>query len=510
VTKQAGDRQQGAGKLTRRRFLKAAAGAGAFLFSMPTSFAVTNAGTKAATNFEPLGKRVQGDLSTAASSQFNPGALLWNARKPSRQPAAVVAARDVNDVVAAVEFAADNDLKVSVRGGGHNFYGLALRQGGVLIDLGNMRSMSVDPQSGLAFVQPGVSNIAFARELAAHNLAFPVGHCPSVPMSGYLLNGGIAFNLGGWGPACESVEAVDLVLADGSVVRADKENHEELYWTARGAGPGLFAVAVGFHVRTYPQPAGTMMSTYFCSLDKLQEVTQAVARLAADLPAHTELLIGLITAPPTVAAAGDNPQGRVCMVQAVVFGESAAESTAALSVLENEPLLSSALCKKVNHATTLEELLQSHEHIFPAEHRYEVELFCSNSPAADVLMAVKDHVLQTPSAKSMAACILSTGKQPLLRPLSGMAFSLSGNLIGGCWTIWDKAEDDERNLSWFKTMTSLLRPFTLNHYIGETDIVDEPSRAERSFADQNWRRLERLRAKYDRHGRFFDFGQGLT
>jgi FAD/FMN-containing dehydrogenase len=95
------------------------------------------------------------------------------------------------DVVEAVRFARENRLKLAVRGGGHSWSGLFLRNGGMLIDLSKLDQVAIDPTARTAAIQPFVSNEEFMRQLAPHKLAFPVGHCPQVKASGYLLSGGI-------------------------------------------------------------------------------------------------------------------------------------------------------------------------------------------------------------------------------------------------------------------------------------------------------------------------------
>jgi FAD/FMN-containing dehydrogenase len=120
----------------------------------------------------------------------------------------------------------------------------------MLIDLSRLHDISIEPRSRIARVQPAVTGGELASALGEHRLAFPVGHCASVPMSGYLLAGGQGLNAGTWGPACFSIQSVNVVTADGQLVTADERHNADLFWAARGAGPGFFGVATRFQLRS--------------------------------------------------------------------------------------------------------------------------------------------------------------------------------------------------------------------------------------------------------------------
>ena len=122
-------------------------------------------------------------------------ALLWNARQPPRRPLAIVRAASARDVQAAVRFARDHRLAVSARSGGHHWSGIALQEG-IVLDLSALKHVEVDIGARLAEAGPGVAGRDLARALAAHGLAFPVGHCGTVPLGGYLLGGGFGWNAG--------------------------------------------------------------------------------------------------------------------------------------------------------------------------------------------------------------------------------------------------------------------------------------------------------------------------
>lgn len=167
---------------------------------------------------------------------------MWGKRTPERRPSAFVPASTVDDVVSAVRSAHSDDRPITVRAGGHNWSGSHLRDDAVVVDVSAMDEVIVDEDAMTAVVGPGVEGSVLAEGLERKGLFFPAGHCRGVKLGGYLLQGGFGWNSRALGPACMSVNAVDVVLADGSRVHADANENSDLYWAARGSGTGFFGV----------------------------------------------------------------------------------------------------------------------------------------------------------------------------------------------------------------------------------------------------------------------------
>ena len=162
---------------------------------------------------------------------------LWNRLIPVRSPEAIVRAADEDDIIAAVKFAKAKGLRVTVRGGGHNWSQPALRNGGLLIDIRDFtKVISVDVENRKAVIQPIISNRDVQKTLNPLGLSFPTGHCPQVKASGYFLGGGMAWNPTVWGSGAESVEAIELVTAQGELIKASETENVDYFWAARGAG----------------------------------------------------------------------------------------------------------------------------------------------------------------------------------------------------------------------------------------------------------------------------------
>ncbi len=197
---------------------------------------------------------------------------VWNARTPERFPDRIVIAESEADVVRAVLEAGEEDMRIGVRSGGHSWAGNHLRDGGMLLDLSRMRAIELDQGAMTATVQPGCPGNELLVALGEKELFFPAGHCVGVAVGGYLLQGGYGWNGRVHGPACMSVHAIDVVTADGELVRADSQQNADLLWAARGSGPGFFGAVTRFHVGLVPKPKVVANGLLPYELDVLEDV----------------------------------------------------------------------------------------------------------------------------------------------------------------------------------------------------------------------------------------------
>jgi FAD/FMN-containing dehydrogenase len=407
---------------------------------------------------------------------------LWNKLLPGRRPQIVAQVQDEEDVVAAVRFARANKLKVAVRGGGHNWCGTSLRQGGLLIDLTALNQIiSIDPVARIAVMQPIVSNREIQAALNPLGLAFPTGHCSSVKISGYLLSGGMSWNHGVWGPGVGSVEAIELVNAAGNRITASATENADYFWAARGGGPGFFGVVVRYHLRLYPLPQAIIASVYYYPFECLVPLAQWLEPLAGELPSSVELSLWAVQAPPELAEHAKSSHGKLALVTATMFADAADTAASILGMLDSYPGLDRCLSKTQSSPTSFEGLFDASGALWPAGLRAKVDALFSDAPLADTMRAVENHLLTTPSTKTVFMWAVFTGQnRPPMTP-SDAAFSMTGNLYGGPWTMWDSPDMDAANVAWHERCVELLKPYVTGHYVAESDTVTHPEYAEQSF-----------------------------
>jgi FAD/FMN-containing dehydrogenase len=457
---------------------------------------------------EELQSRIEGKVTIATDTGYEQlrHEMNWNQLTPMRYPKLIVQVATEHDVVEAVRFARTHGVKIAVRGGGHSCIGAALRDKSLLIDLGRLTQISIDYKARVATVQPAVTGQDLNNQLAPHGLAFPVGHCPSVPLSGFILNGGLGWNSNRWGPACFSLEAAKVVTADGHMVVANHEQHADLLWAIRGAGPGFFAVAIQYFLKLYKAPRAITTSRYYYPLQRIEEVGAWAGSIARQMSSEVELNIFFVPAPPALAEQCGSSNGFVAILSATAFVDTAQEAIATLSLLETCPVAHECLQMEVNQPTLLAALLEKSGRLWPERHRYLSDTIWSDSPPGQLLRIVRDYFLQAPSPKSVAVCAFSTGLVGNSAVLPEAAFSMTAGTLLLCYAIWERPEEDAANAVWHREMIAALDPFAAGYYVGESDIVSDPARAERSFAQTNWQRLQALRQKYDPdalfHGHF--------
>ncbi|MEO6225434.1 MAG: FAD-binding oxidoreductase [Sphingomicrobium sp.] len=435
---------------------------------------------------------------------------LWNRLIPDRSPDVLVRVTDEQDVIAAVRFARQAGLKVVVRGGGHNWCQPTLRDGGMLIDLSELNAIvAIDVVARTAVVQPVVSNRDIQQALNAKGLAFPSGHCPQVKLSGYLLGGGMSWNQGLWGSGTQSVEAVELVTAQGKLITASKDQHADYFWAARGSGSGFFGVVTRYHLKLYPLPTAIHGSTYFYAIDDAAAVAEWLGDNAATISPAVELSLFLLEAPAELKARTAAQGGKVAMVTATAFTDSAADARALLKPLEDCPLLAKCLSHAFAQPLDFETMFDLSGAIWPEGLRSRVEATFSNSSPRELVQAVAGHMTVSPSPVTVILFVIFTGPN-VPAAHSDTAYSMTSRVYGGPWTMWRDAADDTANGQWHDACAELLRPFNIGYYIGESDTVRRPSNAVQSVTAENWQRLAELRGKYDPDGLFFDYFDGLT
>jgi FAD/FMN-containing dehydrogenase len=168
-----------------------------------------------------------------------------------REPALIVRCRTTGDVAAALALARQEGLEVSIRGGGHNVAGRAVTDGGLMIDLAEMKGIAIDPDRATGTAQGGVLWGELNVGAAEHGLAVTGGVVSTTGIAGYTLGGGLGWLMGKYGLAADNLLAVELVTAEGDVLRVDAGSHPDLFWALRGGG-GNFGVATSFTYRLHP------------------------------------------------------------------------------------------------------------------------------------------------------------------------------------------------------------------------------------------------------------------
>ena len=192
---------------------------------------------------------VHGEVLSPGDDGYDEARSVWNAMI-DRYPALVVRPSNTDDVVGAVDFARTHDLHIAVQGGGHNVAGNGVCEGGLLLDCSSMDSVEVDSAAKTARAEPGVTLGVFDRATQEYGLATPGGIVSSTGVAGLTLGGGWGWLSRSYGLTVDNLRSVEVVTADGSVVRASETEHPDLFWAVRGGG-GNFGVVTSFEFELY-------------------------------------------------------------------------------------------------------------------------------------------------------------------------------------------------------------------------------------------------------------------
>jgi FAD/FMN-containing dehydrogenase len=420
---------------------------------------------------------------------------VFNRRLPARQPVAVLKAATEQDVVLGVRLARERGWKVAVRAGGHSWAQWSVRDEALVVDLGALQELSYDDRTGIVSVSPAVKGGAvLAPYLAERGRFFPGGHCPTVGVGGFLLQGGQGWNARGWGWAAEYVEAVDVVTAAGELVRADATRNSDLYWAARGAGPGFFGVVTRFHLRTMAAPGYIAQTVQAFDLEDFDEVMTWLHRTHATV-ADTVEIVALTKTDRSLSA---EP---VLLVTAVALVAGQAEADAELAPFRTNPALGRALMVLDAAPTTLEEQRKRQLEDNPEGHRWAVDNAWLSGPVDQVLPAMRRAYTTLPTEKAFTIWFsMAPG-----RPLPDMAFSLQSDVYLASYVLWEDEADDEANQAWLRDVMADLEPVTAGQYLGDGDLS---RRQVRFMSDEAWTRLREVRAARDPEGLFAGYLAG--
>jgi len=412
-----------------------------------------------------------------------------------KRPALITRCRGVADIVEAVNLARTLNLEVAVRGGGHNVAGRATVDGGLMLDLSLMKGIHVDPKTHTARAQGGLTWNEFNRETQLHGLATTGGVVSTTGIAGLTLGGGLGWLMGRHALALDNLLSVDLVLADGQILTAGKEENADLFWAVRGGG-GNFGVAASLEYRLHPVgpivTGGLIAYPFSAAWDVLRFFRDVTASLADEFT----VFAGLIHAPD---GSGMKLVGLVvCHCGPLGAGESAAQpikkfGAPAMDVIGPMPY------------SQLNAMLDA------AYPRGALNYWKSN-----FLSSLSDEAIRT-MIDCFAKCATPMG-QLLLEHFHGAitrvgitdtAFTHRAqgyNLV--VLSQWMDPKDNNVCTAWARDSYTAMRPFMGSgryvNYLGD----DEPGDPVAAAYGPNYRRLQQLKAKYD-PGNLFHLNQNI-
>ena len=437
-----------------------------------------------------LRAQLRGSVCLPGEPGYDQARTIWNAMI-DRNPAIVVRAAGVNDVMRAVEFAQKHGLQLAVRGGGHNIAGNAVCEGGLMLDLTPMKSVRVNPVRRTVRVEPGVTLGELDRETQAFGLAVPVGINSTTGVAGLTLGAGFGWTSRTFGLSIDNLISADVVTAAGKLVHASEENEPDLFWAIRGGG-GNFGVVTSFEFKLYPVGPEVLSGLVIHPIAQAKELLQAYRRITSEAPDELAIWYVMRKAPPlpflppewhgkeilafAACYSGDPAKGQQAMAPLRALGKPIAD------VIGANPF--------VAWQSILDPLLGPGMRNYWKSHSFTT----LSDGAIDVLI---DFAHKLPSPDCEIAFAQLGGAINRIPPSATAYPHRDLQYVVNIHTRWTSAEDDQKCIAWARGLFDALTPHATGGVYVNFMPEDEAQRVRAGAYGANYDRLARLKAKYD-------------
>lgn len=423
---------------------------------------------------------LRGQLLAPEDEGYDEVRKVWNGTI-NRRPALIARCSGPADVITAVNFARTHDLLVSVRGGGHSFAGNAVCDGGLMIDLSQMKSVRVDPGRETARAEPGVLLGELDHETQAFGLATPAGVVSHTGIAGLTLGGGQGWLMGKHGLTIDNLLSVDMVTADGQFLTVSENEHPDLFWAVRGAGAN-FGIVTSFQYRLHPQNPAILAGMVLYPMEQAYDVLRFYREYSMNTADDLMTIAALLSLPdgtPAVALVvawlGPLAEGEMRLKPLRTFGTPLADMVGETTYCELQRLFDAA----VPHGM----------------HRY-LKMGYVTQIEDDLIAVIIDYMSRKTSPYSVA--LFNVMKGAVCRVASdATAFPHRDPQwhfdFAAQWT--DPAEADG-HMEWVRDFWGDAKMFTRGAAANFLDVDDGMDRM-RSAYGANYDRLLSLKRKYD-------------
>ncbi|MDR0216672.1 MAG: FAD-binding oxidoreductase [Comamonas sp.] len=449
--------------------------------------------------------KFKGEIVTRSDSRYLGWfwAMSWYRIKPNAFPSMFARPTDRDDLALLMAYANKTNTRVVARSSGHNISNPVLAQDAITIDMSLFGEIGeLDMASQTIWAGPAVLSEPLNRLLYAKGLSFPSAHTGFVTIGGYLLGGGMGWNMPAWGMGCGSVVAAEVMLADGRIVTASATENTDLYWALRGVGPGFFGIVLRYKLQAHPTPK-IVKNTFFYTVDQLDKAVPAFLELLPASNNRSEVLgaLGMFNPPGTpkdkqtwhwaVNIFSFGATEKDAQEAARVFTESGVGKLAAWSKTENQPL------------TYLDLYSQLSTDFYSEFRTSEVALFTDDPAAVLKKLGAK---LQAKALDPRSFGFSVLGCNPTVpEPCS---FTHKADHYVSWYLIGTTNEDVQKNFALMDELYADLKPYIKGYYINEIDLPHFPHMARECFSEEKWKKLQTVHQHYDPKKRFSTYLNG--
>jgi FAD/FMN-containing dehydrogenase len=447
----------------------------------------------ASKQLEDLDSRVQGRLLGPGDQGWNEAVAIWNGMA-ARLPALVLQPTSAHDVAAAVSFAREHSLLLSVKGGGHNIAGTSIAEDGLVLDMSGMRQVTVDPDAKLAHVEPGCLLGEIDQATQAHGLATVLGFVSETGVAGLTLGGGFGYLARRFGWTVDNLVEVEVVGADGQLRIANRNEHPELFWALRGGG-GNFGVVTRFSFRLHQVGPIVTGGLIVWSAERADEVLAAYRDLTESAPRELTAAAIVRLAPPAPFLPQVWHGKPIVGIQVCHSGANAAADLAPVRALGN-PIVDLATPKPY---AAVQSMLNAMEPKWL--HRYWKAEFLPGL-SSEFLDAFRSSALRVTSPLSQSIIFHVAGALNEHAGDDGAVGNRDARYIGGFAATWPPGAPSDPHVAWARDGWERIRPFsTGGNYVNFQLADDDTTRTAAAYGG-NYQRLQRVKADYDPHNLF--------
>jgi FAD/FMN-containing dehydrogenase len=444
--------------------------------------------------------RPRGELIRPGDPSYDEQRKVWNG-SIDRSPALIARCAGVADVISAVRFGRRTGLETAVRGGGHSFPGLSVCDGGVVIDLGLMKGIRVDPETQTVRAQAGVLIGELDRETQAFGLAVPGGIVTHTGISGLTLGGGIGWLMRKHGLTIDQLLSVDLVTADGELVKASRDENPDLFWGVRGGG-GNFGIVTEFEFHLNPVGPIVFAGPVFWAMEDSPELLRFYRDWIADAPDDLMTIVIHRKAPP-LPFVPTELHGKPVVAVACCYAGSVEDGERVMRPLKEfgSPVLD--LCEPKPYLAHQ----AMFDPTFPHGRWYYFRACDVTELSDEVIDITVDHASRISSPLTafpiwqMGGAVARVGDDETA--FSGRAAGHTFNISG----MTDSVEGFAEERDWVRNFWSALEPYHTSVYTNF--LMDEgEERVREAYGAEKYKRLKALKQKYDPDN-FFRLNQNI-
>jgi FAD/FMN-containing dehydrogenase len=446
---------------------------------------------------DALADDLAGTMIREGDRDYDQTRALWNAMTP-RHPAAIVRCMNTDDVRRVVRFAADRDLLVAVRGGGHNVAGTAGVDGGIVIDLSPMKDVEVDPATRRARAGGGTTFADLDAATQQHGLATPGGVVSKTGIGGLTLSGGIGWLRRKHGLTCDNLVAATLVAADGTVHQVDEDRDPELLWGLRGGG-GNFGVVTEFTYQLHP-----IGPELFCAL-----VVHRAERAEEALRIYRDWTVDLADEVSSIAVCGSVPAeeafpkahwGEPCVILVACAATDLARGETLVQPLRDLDDPIADLSGPMPYVA----FQQLFDADYPDGMRYYWRSLHLPGLTDEMIGRTIEWLHSRPSPLTTLDLWHLGGAMSRVAPDATAYGDRSAALLLGIEANWTDPADDDANLIWTRACVDAFEPLsTGREYLNFPGFLEEGEQTLRAaHGEVNYSRLRALKRRLDPENRF--------